>query len=154
MELVNGKIAGFVTGNELCRLTATADLWRQYRDSMTRRRPHGVFAHNAFGRYARRVAAAFIFGRPSRPSAVLGQWREGRFVVSHFCPSSQREGRGMLLALRDSGQPVVLAVTDDLAPMVARLGYNLVGTTVQPFRGRLVQKTVFTNNMTIRGGEK
>ena len=139
MEYVDGKIVGLMSGRQVHRLLPVADLWAAYRQSMDVRRPGSALGHNSFGWYTRR-GYGFVYGE----SAVFGQIdQDGRFCVSHFCPASKRQGRDLLIALRQCGHDVGLAVTRDMAGMLAKLGYQEVGTTMLPFRGEMVEKVVF-----------
>lgn len=131
-------------GKRLLSLFPMSLVWRQYKNSMARRRPESVLFHNAFGRYARR-AWALVLVSEGRQSFLLGNWERGMFVASHFCPATQRHGLRLLQAVKAWDRQAVLAVTEDLAPMMEKLGFLRVGECFASFRGQLVKKVVYTN---------
>lgn len=133
-----------LSGKRLLSLFPMSGIWRQYKNSMSRRRPESVLFHNAFGRYARR-AWALVLVENGKQSFLLGSWEKDMFFASHFCPATQRHGLRLLQAVKAWDQQAVFAVTEDLASMMEKLGFLRVGECMAPFRGQLVKKVVYTN---------
>ena len=126
------------SGKEGLKMLDASFLWKNYSRSMQKRRPGIELRHNAFGRYVSN-SDIFIFGR----SALIGQMQGEHFCVSHFAPSSKKEGVQILKEVRRQTK-VVFAVTSDLAKMMEKLGYQKKGETVTPFRGAQVKKIIFS----------
>lgn len=136
----------FVKASLLYRCFDMAAVWRTYATAMDRRRPGSALGHNAFGRFTSK-GMAYI---SARGSALLGQLNEfeGRpvFCVSHNAPATHRDMVGLLKKLsKDTTTPTALAVTEDLAGMLQRIGFRYAGTAPSSFRGELVEKQIFTN---------
>lgn len=64
------------------------------------------------------------------------------FCISHFCPSSLREGVEMIKYLLKYDN-VVFAVTDDLSVMLEKIGYQYITSIPQEFDGELTMKEVY-----------
>lgn len=66
-------------------------------------------------------------------------------MISHFAPETLRGGKETVEAALYADDPIGFAVTDDLAPMLEKIGYTKVGDIPQRFNGELVNKQVYVN---------
>ena len=131
----------FTKGRNVLRMYNSSVIWKNYSRSMNKRRPGLFLGQNAFGRYMSKFAYCYCYGE----SIVLGQFDENnRFWISHFAPSSRRDGVKMLKQLTSS-VTVGFAVTEDLVGMLEKLGLKVVGSVESEFRGFKVVKTILIN---------
>ena len=118
-------------------------IYKQYADSMARRRPDSVLEEYRFISYIMNYALCFNY----KDSYVFGQFSNGYFKVSHFAPSTMREGYEMLREL-STFDNVIFSVTDDLSPMLERIGFygNDKAKIMMFFRDELVNKQIYTTD--------
>ena len=118
-------------------------IWKNYSDSMRRRRPGDELGIYSFTKVALGRRYAFVYG----DSAILGRFSSGYFTPSHFCPNSMREGVEMLKELAKYDN-ILFAVTDDLGPMLVKIGLygNDKSTIPMFFRNRMVEKQIYTTD--------
>lgn len=72
---------------------------------------------------------------------------EDIFIVSHFAPRNLKEGVMMLKEVASSKIRIIFAVTNYLANMLEKLGFDFIGTVPQMFNGEIVEKEVFSLNI-------
>jgi len=120
-----------------------ANIYNGYAKAMSRRRPDSVLNPYRFMRYALDDASAFVHGR----SVLLGQLSNGYFKVSHFCPATMREGVELLKKVSEYDN-VIFTVTEDLSPMLIKIGLYGDEKAQIPmiFRDMLVQKHILTTD--------
>jgi hypothetical protein len=82
-----------------------------------------------------------------RSSALVGQFWEDIFCVSHFAPSDRKDGVALLRDALKSETPIVICVPYHLARQLDRLGYTYKGNILQEFAGELVEKCVMVNQV-------
>lgn len=118
-------------------------VWKNYSDAMSRRRPGDVLGIYSFTSVALGRRHAFVYGN----SVVLGRFSNGYFKPSHFCPNSMREGVEMLKELAKYDN-ILFAVTEDLGPMLIKIGLYGNDDTKIPmfFRNRMVSKQIYTTD--------
>lgn len=118
-------------------------VWDNYRRAMSRRRPDDVLGLYTFASVSLSKRRAFMYG----DSVVLGRWSNGYFKPAHFCPANMREGVEMLKELAKYDN-IIFAVTDDLGPMLVKLGLygNDQSRIPMFFRNRMVMKQVYTTD--------
>lgn len=97
-------------------------LWSQYAAAMARRRPDSVLEYGRFVSYLRRPGTVVI-GRAG--SFIIGQVEDGVFRPTHFAPLGPKSAVELLRGL-PRRRRVAWAVTPDLVPMLAKLGYKVV----------------------------
>lgn len=121
------------------------EIWTAYADSMKKRQPDSVLPLLSFTKYI--VYSGFpVYIFDHNDSYIIGQLREGRFRVSHFAPSSLREGVAALKELLKFDN-IVIAVTEDLKPMLIKLGGLYSGIVIPTFfRGEYVQKHIIATD--------
>ncbi len=121
-----------------------ADIHKQYRSSMNKRRPGTALSQNRFGVYVRRRCAIYA---SQKGSAIIGQWQNDTLCVSHFAPAGQRDVTELLKKLaKDASVKAFFAVTEDMVSMLERLGFkNLQYTEDMEFRGMVVKKFFLSN---------
>ena len=118
-------------------------IYSQYKNAMGRRRPESVLEDYKFFNYILNHALCFNYG----DSYIFGQYNNGYFKVSHFAPSTMREGYEMLKEL-STFDNVIFTVTDDLSPMLQKIGLygNHKAVISMFFRNELVQKQIYTSD--------
>ncbi len=121
-----------------------AQIWANYAKAMARRRPESILWLSGFAHMASHNDTVIY---SSRHGHVLGKWSHGVFKPSHFAPRSIRSGAELIAELKEFGN-VVFFVTEDLAPMLRKLGYFGHGSAIIPmlFRGELVMKTIMASS--------
>ena len=80
-----------------------------------------------------------------RASALVGQFIEGIFCVSHFAPDSRKGGVELLRGTLSTETPFVICVPEYLAQQLLRLGFRRVGQIPQYFAGEIIAKQVMVN---------
>lgn len=122
------------------------NIYNGYAKAMSRRRPDSVLSPYRFMCYALDYASAFMYGN----SVLLGNFSNGYFKVSHFCPSTMREGLELLKKVFEYDN-VIFTVTDDLAPMLIKIGLygNEDAQIPMIFRDMLVQKRILTTDKSL-----
>lgn len=70
---------------------------------------------------------------------------EAVFALSHFAPSTLREGMELIRYLADFHQAIVMAVPLKQARQASRCGWQPLATTTQWFAGQYVTKYVLGN---------
>lgn len=120
---------------------------QNYEKAMIRRRDYTYpyVGENANGSYG-------IIGKDNESmllSLPTKQWQPGQLIFfSHFAPASIRSGYELLKDVVNSPDPLGLAVTNDLAPMLDKIGMKHITETLQPFNGELTTKQVYVNPAT------
>ena len=125
---------GLVRGKAYCRYTDISAIWKKYARSMRKRRAGSELSANSFSYYVSHSAHVFFYGQ----SALIGQYQDNTFCVSHFAPATQKEAVRMLNAALKAEQKIVFAVTADMVRMLEKIGYRNTGITIpSEFRGKL-----------------
>lgn len=133
-------ITYFGKAKSALQLKNSSSIWKQYLKSMNIRREGSSLEHNAFGRYLKKSTILTY-----KNSFLIGQLKDGAFCVSHYAPSSRREGVELLKHAASLQKKVVFAVTGDIAPMLQKLGFRPAGKCSSWFRGEQVEKHLFIN---------
>ena len=125
------------------RYPKLAKIYDNYSRAMSRRRPDSVLGEYNFMQYALAYADAFVF----KSTVILGQFSNGYFKVSHFCPSTLMEGVEAIKELCKYDN-IIFTVTEDLAAMLQKIGLYGHDETKIPmfFRGQLVMKNFYTTD--------
>jgi len=123
---------------------STEEIWKNYSSMMSIRRPESVLPYDRFECHMMNHAEIIRY----KDSIIL--WNKdditGIFTPSHFCPASKREGLEMLSYLKNFDN-IVFAITDDLAHMLDRLGYeNLSVSIPSVLWEELITKQIFASN--------
>lgn len=69
-------------------------------------------------------------------------------MITHFAPETLRGGKETVEAALYAQDPIGFAVTEDLAPMLEKIGYTKVGEIPSQFNGEVVNKHVYVNRAT------
>lgn len=117
-------------------------IFDQYKKAMNRRRDY------TWKGLARKYDRGYTYGiEDSKGNALMGYPLFGKgFVASHFAPKTLRGGMDLISSLNASKYPVMFSVTEDLSPMLTKLGYiKLKSTSPKQFGDKLVSKEMFIN---------
>ena len=118
-----------------------------YENAMHRRRDYtypfvGENAADSYGLIGRDGESMLL-------SLHTKNWKPGQLMFfSHFAPANMREGYNLIQDLVHSPDPLGLAVTEDLAPMLEKAGMHHIADIPQFFAGEIVNKKVFVNPAT------
>ena len=129
--------------DELTKDTVFNEIYQQYYKSMGRRRDGSQLDIISFFKYLDNYAYIYVFN----DSYLIGQMQNGLFHISHFAPKSLRGGMDILNDIA-SYNNIVFAVTDDLGPMLQKIGLYGDSKAVVPmfFRNMLVLKHIYTTD--------
>lgn len=84
-----------------------------------------------------------MYGYKTGGSYLFGMWIDGYFLCSYFAPEGKM-GMWHLISGLSQYNNVIFAVTQDMSPMLERLGMPKAGTTHDaPYQGKIVTKDVF-----------
>lgn len=113
-----------------------------YYNAMGRKRSGTQLPWDSFRNY---VTQYDIYHLKHRNSTVYGQMYDDIFVPSHFAPNSLREGRELMMKLKNINS--ALMVPEDLSKMALRVGFQLVKENVPAFfRGEIILKNILASN--------
>lgn len=122
---------------------------RNYENAMTRRRDYTY----PYVGYAVTNEGSPVFIGPDKKSMLIAAGQNSAKpgelkMITHFAPETLRGGVETVKEALYAPDPIGFAVTDDLAPMLEKIGYIKVGNVPQYFAGEVVNKTVFVNRAT------
>lgn len=127
---------------------------KQYENAMSRRRSYvyprvGEAVDNGSIAYKSPNSDTFIISAPQYSIST-----NELFHPTHFAPTSLREGYKAVENLSKSKQPTMFTVTDDLSPMLQKLGFYKVGEIPQTFGDQIVMKDIMLNKATTKASIK
>lgn len=122
---------------------------KNYENAMTRRRD---YIYGGVGNTVMDDQSPVFIG-PDKKSLLIAAGQKNAKpgelkMITHFAPETLRGGAETVKEALYAQDPIGFAVTDDLAPMLERIGYIKIGNVPQYFNGELVNKTVFVNKAT------
>lgn len=121
---------------------AANKIFDQYANAMTRRRDYLYYGLPDRLDYD----GVFAIKNPNDFSFLIGQQGEsGIFKPSHFAPETNRGGVELIKQAYNSSNPVLFAVTNDLSPMLSKIGYTKIGQAPQIFDGEIHMKDLMAN---------
>lgn len=126
-----------------------ARIQKNYENAMTRRRD---YIYGGVGNTVMYDQSPVFIG-PDKKSLLIAAGQNNAKpgelkMITHFAPETLRGGAETVKEALYAQDPIGFAVTDDLAPMLEKIGYIKVGNVPQYFNGELVNKTVFVNKAT------